>query len=413
MSSQLPRALVVEDDASWQQILAEILGDCGLEVDLAENIPAAVQLIHALPHRVAVLDLSLGGPDHLNQDGLVVLDAVCRQDPGCASIILTGFATVEFAVTAIQEKGAFTCLRKETFRRAEFRKVVHQALAAAHPALSVAHQALPVDHQALPVAHQALPVAHQALVAYQAKAVVPAGEPPGVKPARRENLLHPGRSPAELNNQEPPHRSPPVKALSGEPALIVEDDAGWRSLLAELLEDAGYQASQSVSYVEALGLLRSQSFRLAVIDLSLASSLEPEANQDGYRLLATTQKAGIPTIIVSGYASPEAIERAYTHYQLFACLEKKAFDRNQFLALAQKARLAAEENSELKYLTAREREVLAQLTLGATNKEIANALTITPNTVKRHLKSLFAKLGVSTRAGASAIASKAGFLNKL
>jgi len=398
MSSQLPRALVVEDDASWQQILAEILGDCGLEVDLAENIPAAVQLIHALPHRVAVLDLSLGGPDHLNQDGLVVLDAVCRQDPGCASIFLTGFATVEFAVSAIQEKGAFTCLRKETFRRAEFRKVVHQALSVAHPASTVAHQALSVAHPAL---------------AYQAKAVVPAGEPSGPKPARRDNLFHPGVNPAELNNQEPPHRSPPVKAPSGEPALIVEDDAGWRSLLAELLADAGFQASQSVSYVEALGLLRSQPFLLAVIDLSLASSLEPEANQDGYRLLATTQKAGIPTIIVSGYASPEAIERAYTHYQLFACLEKKAFDRNQFLALAQKARLAAEENSELKYLTAREREVLAQLTLGATNKEIANALTITPNTVKRHLKSLFAKLGVSTRAGASAIASKAGFLNKL
>ncbi len=201
------------------------------------------------------------------------------------------------------------------------------------------------------------------------------------------------------------HRRRPTPAG---PALVVEDDAGWQGLLNELLVEAGYQVQPCSSYVEALGALRGTGFQLAVVDLSLASSRQPEANQDGYRLLATTQKLGIPTIMVSGYADPATIERAYAEYQLFACLEKQAFERKTFLRTVSKARQVREAGSSLQSLTGREREVLALLARGLTNKEIATSLTITPNTVKRHLKSLFSKLGVNTRAAASAIATRAG-----
>jgi DNA-binding NarL/FixJ family response regulator len=43
-----------------------------------------------------------------------------------------------------------------------------------------------------------------------------------------------------------------------------------------------------------------------------------------------------------------------------------------------------------------------------TNKEIAERLYITTNTVKRHLKSIFNKLDVHTRAAAAAKAVGAG-----
>jgi DNA-binding CsgD family transcriptional regulator len=46
-----------------------------------------------------------------------------------------------------------------------------------------------------------------------------------------------------------------------------------------------------------------------------------------------------------------------------------------------------------------------------TNKQIASSLVITPNTVKRHLKSLFFKLDVNTRSAASAIATRAGIVD--
>lgn len=51
-------------------------------------------------------------------------------------------------------------------------------------------------------------------------------------------------------------------------------------------------------------------------------------------------------------------------------------------------------------LTKREHEVLLSIVDGATNKEIAGTLTISPNTVKFHLKNLYEKLNVSNRAQA-------------
>ena len=77
--------------------------------------------MRARAHRVAVLDFSLESSDPHNREGLQVLDALRRSDPGCAAILLTGFATVELAVSVLTETGAFSCLRKEAFSRSQFR----------------------------------------------------------------------------------------------------------------------------------------------------------------------------------------------------------------------------------------------------------------------------------------------------
>jgi GAF domain-containing protein len=53
-------------------------------------------------------------------------------------------------------------------------------------------------------------------------------------------------------------------------------------------------------------------------------------------------------------------------------------------------------------LSEREREVLALLIDGQTNKEIAEALTVSVNTVKKHVQSIFTKLNVDSRAAAVA-----------
>ena len=51
-------------------------------------------------------------------------------------------------------------------------------------------------------------------------------------------------------------------------------------------------------------------------------------------------------------------------------------------------------------LTPRERDVLRQLALGRSNKEIAAALLIGEETVKSHVGGVFAKLQVENRAQA-------------
>jgi DNA-binding NarL/FixJ family response regulator len=122
------RALVVEDSPGWRDILAEILGDMGLGVDVAGDFTAASQHMEATSHRLAVVDLSLRMDDEANQEGLQVLAALREADPACTALLLTGFATVEIAVAALKGYGAWTCLRKEAFRRAEFKDAVRQIL---------------------------------------------------------------------------------------------------------------------------------------------------------------------------------------------------------------------------------------------------------------------------------------------
>jgi DNA-binding CsgD family transcriptional regulator/tetratricopeptide (TPR) repeat protein len=61
-------------------------------------------------------------------------------------------------------------------------------------------------------------------------------------------------------------------------------------------------------------------------------------------------------------------------------------------------------------LSAREVEVLTHVAAGRTNREIAAVLTISQHTVGRHLENLFAKLGVNSRAAATAYAYEHGLL---
>src|SRR5713226_2598100 len=61
-------------------------------------------------------------------------------------------------------------------------------------------------------------------------------------------------------------------------------------------------------------------------------------------------------------------------------------------------------------LTPRERDVLAMISQGFSNKCIARALEISPETVKSHVKRIFLKLAVNTRAEAVCRAGSLGLL---
>jgi DNA-binding NarL/FixJ family response regulator len=59
-------------------------------------------------------------------------------------------------------------------------------------------------------------------------------------------------------------------------------------------------------------------------------------------------------------------------------------------------------------LSEREREVLTLIASGATNREIAERLYLSPHTVKEHASSLYRKLGVKNRAEAARRAERLG-----
>jgi NarL family two-component system response regulator LiaR len=102
-------------------------------------------------------------------------------------------------------------------------------------------------------------------------------------------------------------------------------------------------------------------------------------------------KLGVSAIIpksVSGADLVELLQRVHLG-------ERPGLDRIRFVG--------REPDGEL---SAREREVLALLALGLTNREIASELFLSVDTVKTYVRRLFAKLGVNNRTQAALAAER-------
>jgi DNA-binding NarL/FixJ family response regulator len=86
---------------------------------------------------------------------------------------------------------------------------------------------------------------------------------------------------------------------------------------------------------------------------------------------------------------------------------KRLLDHSELI----EARVAAPSTASADYaggLSAREVEVLRLVATGMTNAEVAEQLSISDRTVGQHLRSIFEKLDVSTRAAATRWAVEQG-----
>ncbi|PCD01432.1 LuxR C-terminal-related transcriptional regulator [Halopseudomonas pelagia] len=115
--------------------------------------------------------------------------------------------------------------------------------------------------------------------------------------------------------------------------------------------------------------------------------------------------------LLADFPVREALEELAAHG-----LERKALSDSQQAQLKRYALPSRESrtNAILQHaaigLTGKERNILALVAQGKSNKEMARLLGITPETVKSYMKNIFAKLGVNNRAQAAAAAMANGLI---
>lgn len=206
--------------------------------------------------------------------------------------------------------------------------------------------------------------------------------------------------------------------------LLIADDhevvrCGLRSLLANTDVEV---VAEAKSGDEAFQLAKEKQPDVALLDVRMEQG-------DGLSTLSRFRQdlPNVPVLLFSNYDNPTYVARAAalgaSGYLLKGCSREELLNAIETAADGQSAwsrddlrrvtgALATPrvgEDVEVP-LTKRESEVLRQMALGLTNKEIAQALGISYETVKEHVQHILRKVGVSDRTQAAVWAVRKGLV---
>lgn len=198
-----------------------------------------------------------------------------------------------------------------------------------------------------------------------------------------------------------------------EKILVIDDDAMMRKQITALLAAEGYGTVAARNGREGVELAAREKPSLVLCDITM-----PEMN--GHRVLETVRAdpaiAHLPFIFLTGWGEKEDLRtgmnlgaddylvKPVEPAELLAAV-KTRLRRHQSAGRAAKPLAAATpEALQTLGLTPREAEILSWVVQGKTNPEIGIILGIQLTTVKKHLESTFAKLGVENRTGAVTLA---------
>src|SRR3989442_11556275 len=113
--------LVVDDEEIMREILETLLTREGYDVRVASSGAEGLELARSLPFDAAIVDIMMPG-----LDGIATLDELKRIDEDLAVIIITAYASVESAISAMKA-GAFDYITKP-FKNDEVLVVVRNAM---------------------------------------------------------------------------------------------------------------------------------------------------------------------------------------------------------------------------------------------------------------------------------------------
>jgi DNA-binding NarL/FixJ family response regulator len=149
---------------------------------------------------------------------------------------------------------------------------------------------------------------------------------------------------------------------------------------------------------EAIEMCRRYEPHVALVDLFLGGESGPEVCE---RLRAQAPAPRVLLLSGAGRISPRAARAAGAAG--FISKDSPASEIARVVKLVGAGQTVFSEppaNPDVPALTERENEILALIAGGATNREIASALFLSPHTVKEHTSTLYRKLGVRNRAEA-------------
>ena len=186
----------------------------------------------------------------------------------------------------------------------------------------------------------------------------------------------------------------------GHTVFIVEDDRSVRDALGLLLGLRGLPVAMFADAESFLAAWRPEWRGCLLLDIRMPG-------MDGLALQKRLREAGcaIPVIVMTGHGDVASAREAFRS-QAVDFLEKP-IDQGRLMSAIDEAFVrqaaargtqtrATEFDRRLAVLTPREREVMELVVAGRHNREIAEALGISPRTVEVHKARVMAKLQVAT-----------------
>ncbi|MFP3915794.1 MAG: LuxR C-terminal-related transcriptional regulator [Actinomycetota bacterium] len=191
------------------------------------------------------------------------------------------------------------------------------------------------------------------------------------------------------------------------PRVVIVDDhaiarAGTRALLGDRVEVVG----EAGTVAEAIEVIRDTMPDLVLLDLRMpgggGSAVMEAVAPLGVRVLvvsASSRRSDVRDLVRAGavgYLTKGVREDEFADQVVAAAAGQAVFSR-EFAAWLNEVVEAAADDGDMAGLTSRELEIVAHVSEGRSNKEIARQAAISVKTVEAHLASIFSKLGVSNR----------------
>jgi DNA-binding NarL/FixJ family response regulator len=194
---------------------------------------------------------------------------------------------------------------------------------------------------------------------------------------------------------------------SGLRVVLADDDVLLREGLASLMERSRFQVvGQAGDAAQLLALVADKTPDLAVIDIRMPPTHTTEGLDAARQIRQEHPETAI--LVLSAHVEVEhAMELLASGRGIGYLLKSRVTDIDEFIdtlerianggsvvdpALVQELVAARRRNDPLDALSAREREVLAQMAEGRSNAGIAHRLWVTEGTVEKHVRSILTKL---------------------